>query len=362
MTSDRNNSTVLQDRDRELAIIAALVALGEKGRKHFAEHVNAALNAGARRQEVVEMIGTFSQCSGSPTAMHGAAAAIKVFEIRDINGKALPGEATFEPGDAPVSEGNDARFLRAQETIQKVCPAGPAGDTYTSVARLAPHLWRNIATFFCNDIFLHPGLDLRTRELGIFANLAAMGTVPLQLKWHAHGALNNGWTGKQLNEVISELEPFVGYPIAFQAALMLQDVLDSRSGHSSEVSFEPNRSQPSLVDRAILKVQEAPPRLIATANERAFADLECGDFFSPRTSALLSLSALIAQGVAHDLLRIETKSALDSGLTEVDVHQLLKLMKKVAGRAAASLAEDAVIAAISERSKERTLKMNEPAA
>lgn len=70
MTADRGNSYVLEDRDRELAIIAALIALGEKGRRPFAEHVNAALDAGARRQQIVEMIGTFSQCSGSLVSVH----------------------------------------------------------------------------------------------------------------------------------------------------------------------------------------------------------------------------------------------------------------------------------------------------
>jgi 4-carboxymuconolactone decarboxylase len=207
--------------------------------------VNAALDAGALRQEIVEMIGTFSQCSGSPAAMNGVSAAIKVFESRDAAGVALPGEAVFEPGDAPVDDGADARFERAKKPSSTyIYPAGPTDDVYTSVARIAPHVWRNIATFFYNDIFLHPGLDLRTRELGVFANLAAVGTVPYQYKWHAHGALNNGWTGRQLGEVISEIEPFIGYPTAFQAALLLQEVLDSRNGDAGASVPEPTGSSP----------------------------------------------------------------------------------------------------------------------
>ena len=62
--------------------------------------------------------------------------------------------------------------------IAKVYPAGPKLDTYTSVFQFAPHLWRNVATFFYNDIFLHPGVDLATRELGIS---------PVSRRWERFG-------------------------------------------------------------------------------------------------------------------------------------------------------------------------------
>ena len=48
----------LEGKHREIAIIAALVAMGDKGRPLFASHVMAALDMGARRQEIVEVIGT----------------------------------------------------------------------------------------------------------------------------------------------------------------------------------------------------------------------------------------------------------------------------------------------------------------
>ncbi len=88
-------------------------------------------------------------------------------------------------------------------------------------------------TFFYNDLFLHPGLDLRTRELGIFAALAAMGIVPLQLIWHTHGALNNGWSGEELGEVIDALEPYIGFANAADAARIVREVLDARSNRLS---------------------------------------------------------------------------------------------------------------------------------
>jgi 4-carboxymuconolactone decarboxylase len=230
----KSSSYVLQDKHREMAIIAGLVTMGEKGRECFASHVHAALDTGARRQEIVEVIATLSQVSGTPTAVNGIAAATKVFDSRDAGGAALPGEAEFVAGDAPVSEGNDARFLNAQKTIQKVYPAGPTDDTYSRVRTIAPHFSRNFLTFFYNDLFLHPGLDLKTRELGIFAALVAMGVVPLQLIWHSHGALNNGWSGEELGEVINALEPHIGFSNAADAARIVRDVLDARNHHPSQ--------------------------------------------------------------------------------------------------------------------------------
>jgi alkylhydroperoxidase/carboxymuconolactone decarboxylase family protein YurZ len=113
---------------------------------------------------------------------------------------------------------------------------------------------------------------------------------------------------------------------------------------------------------AILAVQRASPRLIATVNERYFADLQCGDYFSQRASTLLSLASIITQGTSNDLLMIETRNALDSGLNETDIMELLKLLRRVAGGAAISQAEAAVAAALSERSNEMSLTQNQAAA
>ena len=86
MKTTAAGSRLLQDKHREIAIIAGLVTMGEKGRRHFASHVHAALDAGARRQEIVEVIATLSQVSGTPTAVNGIAAATKVFDNRDASG------------------------------------------------------------------------------------------------------------------------------------------------------------------------------------------------------------------------------------------------------------------------------------
>lgn len=86
--------------------------------------------------------------------------------------------------------------------------------------RLGPHV---------NDTFLHPGADVATRELGIFSAYVAMGIVPLQRKWHANGALNNGWSAAPLREVIATLRPYVDAGNAVEASALLDEVLAVRS-------------------------------------------------------------------------------------------------------------------------------------
>ncbi|WAS98065.1 carboxymuconolactone decarboxylase family protein [Nannocystis punicea] len=308
----------LSARDRELATVAALVALGEVGRGHLPQHVDAALDAGARRQEIVEMIGTLSQASGTPTAVNGIAAAAKVFAARDAAGKALPGEAVLEPGDAPVAEGNDARYERAKQVIQQVYPAGPTDDTYTSVERIAPHFWRNMATVFYNDLFLHPGATIATRELGIFAAYVAMSTVPLQLRWHTHGALNNGWSPDQLREVVRALEPYVGHANAYQSRLALEEVVAGRSAVGAP------------------RATEALP----------LAALEPAAHFSARERALVTLAALITRATSPELLRLKIAEALAAGMAQADVWNLISGLERVAGSAAASRARLAAESAL----------------
>jgi 4-carboxymuconolactone decarboxylase len=60
------------------------------------------------------------------------------------------------------------------------------------------------------DIYGRPGLSLRTREIAAVAALTAMGTAPVQLRVHIHGALNVGCTRTEITEVIMQMAVFAG--------------------------------------------------------------------------------------------------------------------------------------------------------
>jgi len=72
----------LDVRSREIAVVAALTALGN-ARPQLKVHINAALNVGLSREEIVEIIIQMSAYAGFPAALNAMAAAAEVFTERD---------------------------------------------------------------------------------------------------------------------------------------------------------------------------------------------------------------------------------------------------------------------------------------
>jgi 4-carboxymuconolactone decarboxylase len=73
--------TGLDYRSKELATVALLTALGT-AEPQLRVHINAALNVGASREEIVEVIQQMAVYAGFPAALNGIAAARDVFSLR----------------------------------------------------------------------------------------------------------------------------------------------------------------------------------------------------------------------------------------------------------------------------------------
>jgi 4-carboxymuconolactone decarboxylase len=71
----------LDNRVKELATVALLTALGTAD-PQLRVHVSAALNVGATRQEIIEVIQQMAVYAGFPAALNGVAAARDVFEAQ----------------------------------------------------------------------------------------------------------------------------------------------------------------------------------------------------------------------------------------------------------------------------------------
>jgi 4-carboxymuconolactone decarboxylase len=70
-------------RDREIATIAALVALGN-ATPQLKVHLEAGLNVGLSQSEIVEIIMQMAVYAGFPAALNGLFAAKDVFRDRDL--------------------------------------------------------------------------------------------------------------------------------------------------------------------------------------------------------------------------------------------------------------------------------------
>ncbi len=72
-------------KSREIATVAALTALGTAG-PQLRVHIQAALNVGCSRREVVETIMQMAVYAGFPAALNGLFAAQEVFKDQDGKG------------------------------------------------------------------------------------------------------------------------------------------------------------------------------------------------------------------------------------------------------------------------------------
>ena len=75
------------------------------------------------------------------------------------------------------------------------------------------------------DVWQRPGLDLKTRSLITVAMLTALGKQN-ELKGHVRGALNNGATVEEIQEVLLHATVYCGVPAAVEAFRSAAEVID----------------------------------------------------------------------------------------------------------------------------------------
>ncbi|MCX7662539.1 MAG: 4-carboxymuconolactone decarboxylase [Tepidimonas fonticaldi] len=79
------------------------------------------------------------------------------------------------------------------------------------------------------DVWQRPGLDLKTRSLITVAMLTALGKQH-ELKGHVRGALNNGATPQEIQEVLLHASIYCGLPAAVEAFRTAAEVVDAPKG------------------------------------------------------------------------------------------------------------------------------------
>ena len=74
------------------------------------------------------------------------------------------------------------------------------------------------------DVWQRPGLDIKTRSLITVAMLTALGKQN-ELKGHVRGALNNGATQTEIQEVLLHAAVYCGVPTAVEAFRSANEVV-----------------------------------------------------------------------------------------------------------------------------------------
>ena len=123
---------------------------------------------------------------------------------------------------------NDPETQKGLATRRKVL-----GDSYVDAAlgRVTPFtapLQEMVTKHAWGNTWQREGLDLRTRSIVTVAMLVAMGKTH-ELKIHVRGALNNGVTPEELQEIFLHASVYCGYPAAVDAFRTASEVVDAKA-------------------------------------------------------------------------------------------------------------------------------------
>jgi 4-carboxymuconolactone decarboxylase len=124
-----------------------------------------------------------------------------------------------------------------QEAAMDLDPSGLAtrravlGDAYVdqALAKATPFtapLQELVTRHAWGNTWQRDGLDLRTRSIVTVAMLVALGRMH-ELKIHVRGALNNGVTVAQLQEIFLHASVYCGFPAAVDAFRAAAEVIDA---------------------------------------------------------------------------------------------------------------------------------------
>lgn len=119
----------------------------------------------------------------------------------------------------------DTNFDKGLATRKQVMGEDFVAAAFAGVTDFTRPIQEHITAKAWGDVWQRPGLDLKTRSLITVAMLTAMGKQH-ELKGHLRGALNNGATPAELQEVLLHAAVYCGVPTAVEAFRTAAEVVD----------------------------------------------------------------------------------------------------------------------------------------
>lgn len=118
-------------------------------------------------------------------------------------------------------EGYDLMTKMMGENFAQTMQSNAASETFASdVGRLA-------VEFAFGSVWSRPGLELKQRSTVVIATLIALRSTS-ELKNHVRFGLNNGLTVEEIQEIIIQTVPYVGFPAVAGALTATIEVLRER--------------------------------------------------------------------------------------------------------------------------------------
>ncbi|MBA4213464.1 MAG: 4-carboxymuconolactone decarboxylase [Polaromonas sp.] len=124
-----------------------------------------------------------------------------------------------------MQDSNDPEFERGLAMRKQVMGEAFVANAFNNMTPFTEPMQQHITRKAWGDVWQRGTLDLKTRSLITVTMLAALGKQH-ELKGHVRGALNNGATPAELQEVLLQVAVYCGVPTAVEAFRTAASVVD----------------------------------------------------------------------------------------------------------------------------------------
>lgn len=118
----------------------------------------------------------------------------------------------------------DQQFKDGLEIRKQVMGEAFVDKAFANADEFTQPLQEYITRNAWGTVWCREGLDLKTRSLITLSMLTALGRTH-EIKGHVRGAINNGATTKEIQEVLLHATVYCGVPLAVDAFRAAQEVL-----------------------------------------------------------------------------------------------------------------------------------------
>ena len=120
----------------------------------------------------------------------------------------------------------DEQYQRGLATRRQVMGDDFVDRALAGATEFTQPIQDHISRAAWGDVWQRDGLDRKTRSLITVAMLTALGKQH-ELKGHVRGALNNGATAKEIQEVLLHAAVYCGIPTSVEAFRTASEVIDA---------------------------------------------------------------------------------------------------------------------------------------
>lgn len=121
------------------------------------------------------------------------------------------------------------RFNQGMKTLNAINGAGSGEKIVQVFEDVSPDLAQYAIEYGFGDLLSRKVLAVKTQEMIIIANLAALANAKPQLKAHINAALNVGVKQEEIAEIMLLTSAYAGFPAAINGTLALKEVVMQRA-------------------------------------------------------------------------------------------------------------------------------------